>query len=73
MRGSSIAIGVLAVHLAVLASLAISAQVGESNTCEQNCHEQKTLCIDACGAHANPVECEARCHDSLTDCLRECR
>jgi hypothetical protein len=54
-------------------SFGSSAQVTDSNPCEQSCYEQKAACVSACGSHTNPIECEQACHEQLDDCVHTCR
>ncbi len=54
-------------------SFATRAQVIDSTPCQGSCYEQKAECVDACGAHPDPIECEEGCDDTLLDCLKECR
>jgi hypothetical protein len=49
------------------------AQLIDSTPCQKSCYEQKSMCVSACGTHANPVECEAQCDDQLDECLQQCR
>ena len=61
-----------AAFLAALVSFDTSAQVIDANSCQQACYELKSICVEACGRHTNPVECEGRCEDELGECKRHC-
>ena len=73
MRGSAFFVLLAGACLVAASSFITSAQVIDSNACEQSCYEQESICVSECDTHTNPVECEAQCHDELTDCLRRCR
>jgi hypothetical protein len=62
-----------AAFLGVLVSFDTSAQVIDSDPCQQACYEQQSSCVSACGTHTDTVECEGRCEDQLEDCVRHCR
>jgi len=72
MHRRTFAVLLAAVCLWVAWSFMTSAQVIDSTPCEQSCYERKSICVDGCGRHGNPVECEAECEDDLDDCLRQC-
>ena len=73
MRRAALVLVLAAAGLLAAWSLVTTAQVIDPSPCEQACQEQKTVCVSACGAHADPVECEAKCHEALQDCLEGCR
>ena len=73
MRGTILALSLTAFGLMWAGGSISSAQVTDSTPCERSCYERKSVCVDICAEHANPVECEARCRDELLDCLSQCR
>jgi hypothetical protein len=73
MRRSALVVLLAGACLVTVSSFITSAQVIDSDACEQACYEQESICVGACDTHTNPVECEARCHDERNEGLERCR
>ena len=72
MRRASLIVLLAAACLVTIWSFITSAQVIDSDSCEQSCYEQQSICVSECDTHTNPVECDERCQDELIDCLKRC-
>jgi hypothetical protein len=54
------------------ASSVVWAQGADRDSCVDSCEQAKTRCVDACGAHDNPMECEENCQETAQACTLQC-
>ena len=51
-----------------------TSQAGDDEAaCKADCNAQLQQCVQACGAHNNPVECESACRNDAYECTEDCR
>jgi len=53
-------------------AFASSAQDLDPTRCQQQCRDQHSECLTACGSQDDPAECESSCDDQLENCLEQC-
>ena len=40
--------------------------------CPQECEQQATQCLEACGTEDDPMECESSCRNDAWECKTDC-